>query len=124
MSCTLHCLVAKIAASKVREDLTPLLAPQQLGSGIKGGAEAAVHATQMYAGDLDDNHWIVKLDFNNAFNSLRRGKMLLAMRELAPALYPFVHSSSPSSLFSQSPFFLPLDVELYVRRELVQMCVE
>ena len=55
----------------------------------------------MYAGDLDDNHWIVKLDFKNAFNSLRIDKMLLAVRELAPALYPFVHSSysSPSSLF-------------------------
>ena len=101
VSCTLRRLVAKIAAGKVREELTPLLAPRQLGFGIKGGAEAAVHAARMYAGDLDDNHWIVKLDFRNAFNSLRRDKMLLAVRELAPALYPFVHSSysSPSSLF-------------------------
>ena len=66
-----------------------------------GGAEAAVHATWMYAGDLDDNHWIVKLDFKNVFNSLRRDKMLLAVHELAPTLYPFVHScySSHSSLF-------------------------
>ena len=101
VSCTLRRLVAKIAASKVREELTSLLAPRQLGFGIKGGAEAAVHAARMYAGDLDDNHWIVKLDFKNAFNSLRRDKMLLAVHELAPALYPFVHScySSPSSLF-------------------------
>ena len=101
MSCTLRRLVAKIAASKVREELTSLLAPRQLGFGIKGGAEAAVHAARMYAGDLDDNHWIVKLDFKNAFNSLRRDKMLLAVHELAPTLYPFVHScySSPSSLF-------------------------
>ena len=101
VSCTLRRLVAKIAAGKVREELTPLLAPRQLGFGIKGGAEAAVHAARMYAGDLDDNHWIVKLDFRSAFNSLRRDKMLLAVRELAPALYPFVHSSysSPSSLF-------------------------
>ena len=101
VGCTLRRLVAKIAASKVKEDLTSLLAPRQLGFGIKGGAEAAVHAARMFVSDLDDNHWIVKLDFKNAFNSLRRDKMLLAVRELAPALYPFVHSSysSPSSLF-------------------------
>ena len=98
VSCTLRRLVAKIAASKVREELTSLLAPRQLGFGIKGGAEAAVHAARLYAGDLDDNHWIVKLDFKNAFNSLRRDKLLLAVRELAPALYPFVHSCY-SSLF-------------------------
>ena len=97
VSCTLCCLVAKIAVGKVREEPTPLLAPRQLGFGIKGGAEAAVHTARMYAGDLDDNHWIVKLDFKNTFNSLRRDKMLLAMRELAPALYPFVHSSYFSS---------------------------
>ena len=84
LSCTLRRLVAKIATGKVRDELTSLLAPQQLGFGIKGGAEAAVHAARMYA-----------------FNSLRRDRMLLAVQELAPALYPFVHStySSPSSLF-------------------------
>ena len=101
VSCTLHHLVTKIAAGKVKEELTSLLAPQQLGFGIKGGAEAAVHAARMYAGDLDDHHWIGKLGLKNAFNYLRRDKMLLAIWELAPALYPFVHSSYslPSSLF-------------------------
>ena len=94
-------LVAKIAAGKVKEEVTSFLAPQQLGFGIKGGAEAAVQAPRLYASDLDDHHWIVKLDFKNTFNSLCRYKMLLAVWELAPALYPFVHSSysPPSSLF-------------------------
>ena len=49
VSCTLRRLVAKLAAGKVKEELTSLLAPQQLGFGIKGGAEAAVHAARMYA---------------------------------------------------------------------------
>ena len=55
----------------------------------------------MYAGDLNDNHWIVKLDFKNAFNSMHRNKKLMAVCELALAFYPFVHSSyfSPYSLF-------------------------
>ena len=84
LSCTLRRLVAEIATGKVKEELTSLLAPQQLGFGTKGGAEAAVHADRMYA-----------------FNSLRRDRMLLAIQELAPALYSFVHSSYslPSSLF-------------------------
>ena len=101
VSCTLRRLVAKVAGIKVKKELTSLLVPQQLGFGTKGGAEAAVHAARMYAGDIDEHHYIVKLDFKNAFNSLRRDKMLLAVRNLAPALYRFVHSSysSPSSLF-------------------------
>ena len=81
VSCSLRSLVAKTAASKVREELTSLLAPWQLGFDIKVGAEAAVHATGMYASDLDDNHWIMKLDFKNDFNSFCRDKRLLAVRE-------------------------------------------
>ena len=71
MSCTLRHLVAKIAASKVREELTSLLELQQLRLGIRGGggAESALHAAWMYAGDLDENHWIMKLNFKNTFNS-------------------------------------------------------
>ena len=43
----------------------------------------------------------MKLDFQNAFNSIRRDKMLEAVQSLAPDLMAFVHSaySSPSSLF-------------------------
>jgi hypothetical protein len=43
----------------------------------------------------------VKLDFRNAFNSIRRDKVLDAVREHVPELLPFVYSaySSPSSLF-------------------------
>ena len=43
----------------------------------------------------------MKLDFKNAFNSVRRDKMLTAVRDLVPMLFPFIHSvySSPSLLF-------------------------
>ena len=42
-----------------------------------------------------------KLDYKNAFNTLRRDKMLSAVLEFAPDLFPFVHSaySEPSFLF-------------------------
>ena len=98
---TLRRLVAKIAGYVVKEDMASLLAPKQLGYGIKGGVEAAVHATRLYIDNLQPNHAILKLDFKNAFNSVRRDKMLEAVQSLAPDIYPFVHSaySSPSSLF-------------------------
>ena len=43
---------------------------------------------------------MVKVDFKNAFNSLRRDKMMRAVKDHIPDLLPFVHSaySSPSIL--------------------------
>ena len=78
-----------------------LLAPRQLGYGIKGGCEAAVHSVKLYLDTLNPNQALLKLDFRNAFNSIRRDKMLEAVQDLAPDLFPFVHSaySSSSSLF-------------------------
>ena len=101
VGCTLRRLVAKIAGNKVTDDMSSLLAPQQLGFGVKGGAEAAVHAARQYLHSLPPDMLLLKLDFSNAFHSIRRDKMLLAVRKLAPELYPLVHSaySSPSSLF-------------------------
>ena len=62
--------------------------------------EAAVHAFAQYMRRLGSN-CILKLDFKNAFNSIRRDKVLEAVQSFAPIIYPFVHSaySSPSMLF-------------------------
>ena len=45
---TLRRLAAKCAGLQVKEDVTCLSAPRQLGYGIAGGAEAAVHSARMY----------------------------------------------------------------------------
>lgn len=45
VGCTLRRLVAKIASGIVLGDMSALLAPRQLGFGVKGGAESAVHVT-------------------------------------------------------------------------------
>ena len=81
--------------------MAALLAPRQLGYGVKNGAEAAVHAARLYFSNLNPNTAILKLDFQNAFNSIRRDKMLEAVQKFAPDLTAFVHSaySSPSTLF-------------------------
>ena len=93
--------MAKVVGRKVMEEMGTLLAPRQLGYGVKGGAEAAVHAARLYLHNLDPSRALVKLDFCNAFNSIRRDKMLEAVQRLAPQLFCLVHSaySLPSSLF-------------------------
>ena len=100
VGCTLRRLAAKVAGLKMREEMTALLGPHQLGFGFKGGSEAAVHAVRLYLNDLEEN-CILKLDFRNAFNTLRRDKMLQSVKNFAPDLLHFVHStySSPSTLF-------------------------
>ena len=72
VGCTLHCFVAKIADNKVTNDMSSLhvLAPRQLGFGIKGGAEVAVHAARQYLHSLPPDMLLLKLDFSNAFNSI------------------------------------------------------
>ena len=78
-----------------------LLAPHQLGYGVPLGAEAAVHAARIILHNLQPGQLIMKVDFRNAFNSLRRDKMVMAVEELVLELLPLVLSAyvSPSSRF-------------------------
>ena len=101
VGCTLHRLAAKYASMQVREEMGEFLQPIQLGYGVKLGAEAAVHAARRFLGSLPSDRLLLMLDFANAFNTLRRDKMLRAVGEIVPSLFPFVYSSycSPSSLF-------------------------
>ena len=63
-----------------------------MGFGTKGGAETIVHATirfleqEMKCGDV-----LVKLDFSNAFNTIFRDKLLNAVKDRLPELYPFLY---------------------------------
>ena len=70
VGCTLRRLVAKVAGMKVVDEMAALLAPRQLGYGVKNGAEAAVHTARLYFSNLNPNTAILKLDFQNAFNSI------------------------------------------------------
>ena len=90
---TIRRLAAKCANKYVTEKLAAQLAPIQLGIGIPGGAEAAVHALRRYAEDLPNDHIIVKLDFTNAFNTLRRDEMLEAIWREVPEIYNFAHAT-------------------------------
>ena len=98
---TFRRLVAKVASWAIKSEMSAFLAPFQLGFGVKGGVEAAIHAARCYLHHLTPGHAVIKLDFKNAFNSVRRDKMLGSVLDLAPKIYQFVHSaySMPSSLF-------------------------
>jgi len=98
---TLRRLASKCASSYGVARMAHLLSPRQLGVGIAGGCEAAVHSARRYLQTLEPDHIMVKLDFANAFNSLHRSKMLLAIRDYLPELYAFCFSSysQPSHLY-------------------------
>jgi len=68
-------------------------APRQLGAGIKGGCEAAVHATRRFLCSLQPGSVIVKLDFSNAFNCLHRDSMLDAVHQQIPEIYNYCRSA-------------------------------
>ena len=73
---TLQCLVTKCISSRVTHSIGSELATLQLGCGVPLGCEAAAHATRLYLQSMPSNHLFLKLDFRNAFNSMRQDKML------------------------------------------------
>ena len=102
IGCTLRHLAAKVAMNNVLVEMADLLVPDQLGFGVSGGAEAAVNSGRLYLHNIDPHQVLLKLDFMNPFNSVCRDKLLAAVHDLAPDLFPFVHSSYFSST---SPFW-------------------
>ena len=80
--------------------MAPLLAPRQLGVGTPGGAEAIVHATWTFLYSASSQQILLKLDFANAFNSVRQNSILEAVALELPQLLLYVSASyeSPSSL--------------------------
>ena len=93
-------LAAKCANSYAVSTLSSYLSPIQLGAGIPGGCEAAVHATRRFVESMPADHFVVKLDFTNAFNCLNRSRMFSEVFERIPELYRFCHLSysCPSNL--------------------------
>ena len=84
---TLRRLVAKCASGLMMRSSEISFAPRQLAYGTSLGCEAAVHAARCYVESISSvpNKLMLKLDFKNAFNSLRRDKMLQSVNKFAPA---------------------------------------
>jgi hypothetical protein len=65
--------------------------PSQLGVGVPGGCEVAIHATRRILESMPDDHVAVKIDFMNAFNCIRRDSVLAAVADTDPVIYRFCH---------------------------------
>ena len=96
-------LVAKSVVRLVGEEIGVKLRPTQLGFGTPGGCEAAIHATRRYLSQAGEilPRVLLKLDYKNAFNTIRRDYLLRVVRKELPQLYPLVWQfySSPTKLF-------------------------
>ena len=65
-------VVAKCFSSALAQKAATLLAPNQLGVGVRGGAEAIAHAVTE-AVKVHPSLWVLQVDLVNAFNSVDRG---------------------------------------------------
>ena len=95
-------LAAKILCTRVRP-IAESFAPHQLGVAVKGGCEIGSHAARIFyncQNDLDSCAFL-KIDFQNAFNEIRRDVMLQKVVAQCPEMFPFLNQAygCPSALF-------------------------
>ena len=76
-------VVAKCFSSALAEKAASLLAPNQLGVGVRGGAEAIAHAVSE-AVKVDPSCWVLQVDLVNAYNVVDRGEVLERVANLFP----------------------------------------
>lgn len=99
---TFRRITSKLACASVRSERASKFIPRQVGFGVKGGCEAAAHATRSFI--KKNSHRkvvIVKIDFRNAFNEVDRDVFLNEMRLNCPAIFPYLWQcySAPTLLF-------------------------
>ena len=87
---TLRRLAGKACMFKVSRNLTGEFQPHEMGVCIPSGAEVAVHACQNFIRSEDSNSILLKIDFKNAFNTVRRDAILHKVKESLPQIFPFV----------------------------------
>jgi len=86
---SLRRLVARAACAATQQQAAELLAPTQLGLGVRAGAEAAVHGVRRFLDAATGESGIVKLDFANAFNTVSRSSVVSAVSTHLPQLERF-----------------------------------
>ena len=104
---TLRRLIAKTACKAVTVKMAERFLPVKLGFGVPRATESAAHAARQYLSNLQPGYGLLKLDFSNAFNSIRRDVMFATVLREMPELYPFVHMCyNSASLLSFGEFLL------------------
>ena len=88
---TIRRLAGKVAMSKMKDKCPALLHPNQLGVALPGGAEIGVHTLRQYVNhNHSEDKLVAKIDFRNAFNSIRRDQLLTQVKEHTPSLYKMI----------------------------------
>ena len=84
-------LVAKCKAKQTQTEPAELFSSEQLGVGVKGGAESIIHATKITFEklQLSQDAGIVQIDFKNAFTSIKRNQILNVAVTLMPSAASF-----------------------------------
>lgn len=81
-------ILSKILVWRIKTRVSSHVGDHQLGCGTPGGAEAAVHATSSFLATRHGEPTVLaKLDFSNAFNTVRRDHMLRVVRDIFPEYY-------------------------------------
>ena len=78
-------LTAKTIARRVQERAASLLAPHQLGVGVKNGCEAILHTVRKVL-ESDPSLFCLQVDFQNAFNLVSREVGLEEVARLFPEI--------------------------------------
>ena len=102
-------LAGKACMFKVSCNLTDEFQPHQMGVCIPSGSEVAVHACRNFIRFEDSNSILLKIDFKNAFNTVKRDAILHKVKELLPKIFPFVFQAyaQPTDLFFGKESLLP-----------------
>ena len=87
-------MAGKMLMFKVTGKCESLFRPHQMGVGTPKGAEAAVHAIRAFVtSHTSRNKVLLKIDFKNAFNQVRRDVILNQVKINTPEIYQFVYQS-------------------------------
>ena len=92
---TLRRLARKAYMFKVSCNLTDEFQPHQMSVCILSGAEVAVHTCRSFISSEDSNSILLKIDFKNAFNTVRRNAILHKVKESLPQIFPSVFQAYP-----------------------------
>ena len=101
---SLRRLASKCANQFGSNRLKSYFHPHQVGVGIPGGCNSAIHLARWFLQGVPADYVMFKFDFANAFNILRRHYMLLSVFNRLPEMYAYCHSTcgQPSILFHGS----------------------
>ena len=83
---TIRRIACKCVLKRVVRSVSTLLSPHQLGCGVLAGIDAATHSMRTKIAQASPPDILLKLDFHNAFNTMRRDHIAECLLKYAPVL--------------------------------------